>query len=193
MMTSPGELRDEAEARTVEVPPEDRTKLVGVVSAYLAIQVALAADDLSAARQAAESLIAAVLGVELRRPPGAATAWSDVARGLGQHGRHVKLAQDLEAARAGFEGLSREAQVLLRRFGNPLETPLSVAFCPMASGSTGAAWVQRGTTIENSYFGQSMRSCGEVRREVLPGEFLESPSKPTGAKQSSTASGEHRH
>lgn len=42
----------------------------------------------------------------------------------------------------------------------------------MAQGDAGASWVQQGETIDNAYFGASMRTCGEIRAEVPPGAFL---------------------
>jgi hypothetical protein len=174
MMTAP----DDRSADTVDVPvplpASERAKLAPVVSAYLRIQQALASDGLALAATGADELIASIAPITLDRPREAATAWADMSNALGQHARHVKMARDLETARAGFEGLSQEVERLLRRFGNPLDSALHVAFCPMAVGSQGASWVQLGTTIDNAYFGAPMRDCGEIQQEVAPNAFLRS-------------------
>ena len=56
----------------------------------------------------------------------------------------------------------------------------------MADDNRGARWVQQGETIDNSYFGASMRQCGEIRSEIAPGAFLPgatsaAPSRPAPA------------
>jgi Cu(I)/Ag(I) efflux system membrane fusion protein len=78
----------------------------------------------------------------------------------------------MEAARGIFEPLSREMMGLLERFGNPLDVPVRIAFCPMAMGSKGASWVQLGEVVDNAYFGRLMRTCGEIRQTVAPGAYL---------------------
>ncbi|MFT4626760.1 MAG: Cu(I)/Ag(I) efflux system membrane fusion protein [Myxococcota bacterium] len=156
----------------VELPPAERATLAPVVQRYLDVQRALAEDDHQAAARAADGLVEAAGAVALSGE--ASTAWAELADPLGSHARHVARSADIEGARAGFEPLSAAVQALLRRFGNPLDTELHVAFCPMAQGSAGAEWVQAGTTIDNAYFGAAMRSCGEIRGEVSPGAFLPS-------------------
>lgn len=56
----------------------------------------------------------------------------------------------------------------------------------MAAGSAGASWIQAGTAIDNSYFGASMRTCGEVVDELSPGEYLrksEPQAPPAGGQE----------
>ena len=193
MMTSPDDSAEGVWDAAIELSAGQRGQLAPIVTAYLAVQEALAADSLSEAKAGAERLIAAIATVSFERLREAAAAWAEVSAGLGQHGRHVKMATDLEGARSGFEGLSQEVEVLLRRFGNPLDTPLNVAFCPMAVGSEGASWVQRGTEIENSYFGASMRDCGEIQHQVPAGSFLSPPADSSATRQAPAPAGGHQH
>lgn len=198
MMTAPDDRTAETADVPLPVPASERAKLAPVVTAYLKIQGALAADSLVHSATGAEELIAALARVTLDRPREAATAWVDISNALGQHARHVKMASDLETARAGFEGLSQGVERVLRRFGNPLNAPLHIAFCPMAVGSQGASWVQRGTVIDNAYFGASMRDCGEIQSEIAPNAFLRSEAdartgtSPVSSSGTSTATG-HAH
>lgn len=193
MMTSPDDTAEGVWDAAIELSARQRGQLAPIVSAYLAIQESLAADNLSGAKTSAERLIAAIATVSFERSREAAAAWAEVSNGLGRHGRHVKAAADLEGARLGFEGLSREVAILLRRFGNPLDTPLNLAFCPMAVGSEGASWVQRGTKIDNSYFGASMRDCGEFQHQVPPGSFLSPPPDSSATRQAPAPSEGHQH
>ncbi len=61
---------------------------------------------------------------------------------------------------------------LLRHFGNPLDTALRLAFCPMAFDSKGAEWIQQDGALKNPYYGQTMLRCGEFRATVLSSERL---------------------
>lgn len=166
-----------------QLPPNDapeialtaaqRGRLAPVVAAYLEVQVALAKDALEAAKRAAEKLLAAVGTAQVSEPREAKLAWTALAGDLRVHAKHVAMAHDLTTARTGFEPLSGAIQRLLQRLGNPLDKPLNLAFCPMAAHSHGASWIQEGAEIENSYFGPSMRSCGEVTQQVAPGQHLQ--------------------
>jgi len=88
--------------------------------------------------------------------------------------------------------LSALTKQLLQVFGNPLEQSVRLAFCPMANSDQGAEWIQAGTVVDNSYFGESMLSCGEVRATVDPGQYLlsaKSASAPAASPGSGSGSG----
>lgn len=178
----------------VELPRAQRNKLAPVVAAYLAVQEALADDALSAAQKGARQLAAAIASVELEGPRKTVAVWEKLATQLRGHAQHIVMASDLEGARTGFEPLSQGVQRLLERFGNPTDRPLRLAFCPMATGSDGASWVQRGTEIDNAYFGESMRTCGEVKQQLDPGAYLKPPSDPEAERRAPAAmGGGHAH
>jgi len=108
----------------------------------------------------------------------ARAAWRELEGPLRERAEQVAAARDLEGARKPFETLSGHVHALLQRFGNPLPRPVHVAHCPMAAGR-GATWIQEGGTIDNPYFGESMRQCGDFRGTVSPGASApEAP--PTG-------------
>jgi Cu(I)/Ag(I) efflux system membrane fusion protein len=177
----------------IELSVRERQKLAPIVSSYLSVQAALADDDLARTKESAAMLADTVQRVELKRLHRAQAAWSDIARALRGHARHVAAAGDLEGARQGFEPLSGAIITLLTRLGNPLDHPLRLAFCPMAAGGKGAFWVQRGADINNAYFGASMATCGEVRQEVEPRGFLKPLSPPATSERRAAPMGEHQH
>ncbi len=172
MMTRGDDRSRGAPEEGIPLSAEQRSALSPVVTAYLAVQVALADDDLPRTKRAAADLARATEHVQLERPEAAHAAWSELSKALGGHAQHLAAATDLPGARQGFEPLSEALIELLARFGNPLDEQLRLAFCPMASGSQGALWIQRSADIDNSYFGASMLTCGEVRAQVAPGAFL---------------------
>ena len=184
MMNSPDDRQPGAGDSAINVPKTELRRLSPVVTAYLAMQRALAADDLSRAQAAAVELEKALTIAQIERPPEAQVVWAQITQSLSSHARQVAQANSVEHARMGFEGLSDDVVMILRRLGNPLNRPLMQAHCPMAFGSRGASWLQQGTDIDNAYFGASMRQCGEVKQRVEPGSHLPTPevSKPPAAR-----------
>lgn len=172
------DLQAEApEAPTVEMSGALRRPLIPVAQRYLDVQRALAADELTAATRAAKALTRALppaqKAVQAARTVGLAERWAPIEGGLRQHGEALADAADLKAARRQFEGLTAAFTQLLDALGNPLDAPLSVAWCPMAFDNDGARWVQQGDTIDNAYFGASMRRCGEIQHHLGPGDHLQ--------------------
>lgn len=191
MMTGSDDAADVWEG-IVELPAAERIKFAPILEAYLATQKALAEDDLGGAQRAARGVSASVARVEFPASSRATKTWPGLAASLRKHAESVAAAGDLESARAGFEALSEAVATLVRHFGNPLDEPLHVAFCPMAFGSRGATWLQRGETIDNAYFGASMRTCGEVQHEVAPGSYLMSP-EPVKGERAPGSREDHSH
>jgi Cu(I)/Ag(I) efflux system membrane fusion protein len=173
MMTQPDESSAAAVSVRVEPTPVLRVALAGVFAAYLDMQVALADDAWAQAQAAAKRLATAV--AELDPGPDdspAATAWAELGPALERQARAAAESTAIEGARGAFLHLSMLNKQLLQVFGNPLEHPVRLAFCPMANSDQGAEWIQAGTVIDNSYFGESMLSCGEIRATIEPGEYL---------------------
>lgn len=169
MMTRPDDQAPSDE-QLVPLTDTERAHVAPVVETYLAVQRALAEDDVSAARSAAESLVAAIDTVALTGD--AAASWRALGEPLRNQALRVSGAADIDAARVAFEPLSDALRRVLATFGNPTDGLLHVAYCPMAFDNEGASWVQEGRAIDNSYFGDAMRTCGEVRTELAPGGFL---------------------
>jgi len=192
MMASPDDREAGEWDGALQLFGGERKQLAPLVLHYLEMQRALADDQLALARAAAEKLSSAVSAVKFERSAEASRVWPALAEALRSHARHVAAAPSLEGARAGFEPLSGAIAKVLERLGNPLDKSLSLAFCPMAMGSEGAIWVQEGGVIDNAYFGESMRSCGEIKQQVAPGSYLrrtERASKPAAGMQTM----EHMH
>lgn len=123
------------------------------VSPYLALQKALAADDLAKAQAAAHHLSTALAG----------QATPEIRQALDT----LAQAKDLKTARVPFKAVS-DGVIALAKAQAPEGTSLYLAHCPMAFGNRGASWLQAGTTIDNPYFGAMMRRCGVIQ-ETLSG------------------------
>lgn len=149
----------------VETPERFVFGLKPVYAAYFSAQEALAADDLGAFVQAAADLESAVGLVDtvglVGEPLG---AWRRAAARL----TLSRPPTDIEAGRSAFERMSEAVIDLQTRFGHRGSETWHVAYCPMAFDNKGAEWLQRGTQINNPYFGDAMLRCGEVRGEFPP-------------------------
>ena len=153
-----------APART-HVPDSFIHALKPVYAAYLDAQEALAADDLGGFNQARRDLRSAVGFVEEAGLVGEPlAAWRRAAHALADDAPIT----DLKLARARFERMSDAVISLHERFGHRGGETWNVAYCPMAFDNAGARWLQRGTKINNPYFGASMLRCGEIRRSFPP-------------------------
>lgn len=174
MMTGDDDTTASPDDEVVAASPELHAGLRTVLEPYLRLSERLAADDLAGAQQAARDV--AVASTSFTPTDTAAlTRWQPLATDLRQHATRVADATSLEAARGPFEPLSATITRVLRVFGNPLDRPVRLAFCPMAFDDRGAEWVQSGETVDNAYFGASMRRCGDVRATVAPGAHLPAP------------------
>ncbi len=152
-----------------------RAPLRPVVEGYLRIQQALANDDLPSAQEAGQHLHGALAKVSMDAP--FREDWAGLSVAIGAAAHAIGAATSLEQARNAFETLSTSIERLLVLFGNPTDDSLRVAFCPMAAGSAGAAWVQAGDTVDNAYFGASMKTCGDFTAEIPPHHHLTRPPK----------------
>ncbi len=108
--------------------------------AYVASQVARAADNFSAAGTALAELARESTG------------------DLKVLAEEAAQAEDIDSMRSAFIPLSEELAKL------DLPEGYVVAFCPMANNSQGANWVQKDGDIRNPYFGSAMLDCGAIVR-----------------------------
>ncbi len=171
MMTRPDDDTT-TQPTIIEVDDTFRAGFAPVLEAYLGASEALARDDLSAAKAAATTLVSAARAFDPTQPVAAQARWASLAPALIASAAQLESASQLEQARGAFLGASQAVIALLASVGNPLSQPLRLAHCPMAFGDRGAQWVQRGEVIDNAYFGESMRKCGEFRAVVEPGAAL---------------------
>jgi len=148
-----------------QVPDSFIHTLKPVYAAYLDAQEALAADELGDFAQAANDLKTALGLVEevglVGEPLG---EWRRAAVRL----RIDRPMTTIDDARTRFERMSEAVIALQQRFGHHGSETWHVAYCPMAFDNKGAEWLQRGTTINNPYFGDAMLRCGEIRKAFPP-------------------------
>jgi SCO1/SenC family protein len=69
---------------------------------------------------------------------------------------------DLSSARLAFGRLSDAMLISAKRTRGSLDPRVKVAYCPMAR----KYWLQTSATIENPYYGATMRTCGRFEAEI---------------------------
>lgn len=115
---------------------------------YEAVRVALASDDLAAAKKAAtvvEKDLVVVAKDDTKAQPAADAA------------KKLAGADSLKTAREAFKALSKRAVHLAGS-----QKGYYVANCPMVKGGEGD-WVQTSKQISNPYFGKAMLTCGSIK------------------------------
>lgn len=173
------------------VSPSFRTTLRPIVEAYLQAHAQLADDDFDGARDSLGDLARRANEASPEGSRRAIDEWQRVASKLVGHARRGASSGDMADLRNAFEHLSMQMGELLRVFGNPLEAPLQLAFCPMAFDSKGAEWIQQDGPLENPYYGQAMLRCGEFRATVLPSERLGASIEPDTPPPAAAATHQH--
>lgn len=168
--SSPGGLGSANAANTTgatgnTVPDAFVWALKPVYASYLEAQEALAADDIERFLRASRDLNAAIGSVqEIGLVGEPLTHWRRAASRL----RVDEDIIDIEVARTRFQSMSESVIMLQQRFGHHGTETWHLAYCPMAFEFKGAEWLQRGTQVNNPYFGASMLRCGQIRDNFPP-------------------------
>jgi hypothetical protein len=139
----------------MDLSPAEQERLDQFVTRYLALEEALVASDLKAARVGVEALREAAKGMEAGPLEGLA---AKVVAAAGTE------AESLETLRIDFKNLSARVAELVRMAPPSSEVApvLFRAWCPMAK----AEWLQTSSTIANPYYGQAMLTCGSVQEQI---------------------------
>ncbi len=124
---------------------------VQLMEPYLAMQSALASDDLDAAKAQAKAMMATT---------GHSGALPELL--------HTMLAADsLDAMRKPhFETLSNALIAAIKANSNAIEGDLYLMNCPMVYGDRGADWLQDNDQLLNPYFGAMMLKCGDLKETI---------------------------
>jgi len=123
-----------------------------LVQPYIALQEALAADDLEASKTAVGQLRAAIPEERLKAVVSTLTT--------------IRNAEDLSTARQPFKIVSDALIELIRQHTAEIDSDLYLAYCPMAFDNRGAFWIQDDQTLNNPYYGSMMLRCGVIRESL---------------------------
>ena len=167
-------------ARLKAVSESVRNAFAQVLAGYMAIQTALASDDLPGAAKAANEAQTVLDELRKRPPTGDGyQEWAQEAAELPNILTRAAGAKTIEDLRGAFALLSEQTIALARRFAAAGGPTVFVLHCPMAFSNRGANWLQRDREVRNPYFGSAMPRCGDVKETIPP--------------QADGAEGGHRH
>lgn len=153
-------------ARSAESPKVAKA-LDPLYSAYFDIQMALATDDLDAARKAGERLGSATRAVDMSLfSRSGHERWMKISKEVSAQAARIAAAKDIEAARDGFFYLSGATIDLHGTFGHAGAGSFYLTHCPMARQGDGADWLQTGDTVWNSFYGARMPHCGTIKETL---------------------------
>ncbi len=146
----------------ITVRPEFQAQLAKVWQAYLPVQQALAADDLSKAQQALPQLDSALAAID----PGSLTGharhiWNKERANMAKILGGMEAANDIKSLRITFKPLSEEIGVLAKTFGFGQRLPVYELHCPMAFEGKGGTWYQDNDQTRNPYYGSTMLKCAD--------------------------------
>ena len=156
----PGASREPSDA------DEFRNSLSSVLSLYLEIQKALAADDHAKAKASLEHIGHALESVKMGvLEDEEHVKWMKLSRRIKLASEEAFGSDDIDVARSAFASMSNAILEVIRIFGRPDSMVLYEIYCSMAFDGEGASWVQDSEEIANPYYGAMMLRCGEVKGE----------------------------
>ncbi len=142
-------------------------ELAPVYRSYFDLQMALAGDDLDAAKKVSTELAEGAAAVDMslfsRNGHG---EWMKLSKIIANHAGKSAASANIKEARQEFYHLSKTIIELHETFGHVDGQDYYLTFCPMANNNQGAYWLQTVDTVYNSFYGVSMLRCGEIKKPV---------------------------
>ncbi len=158
-------------AKRLDHCEEAQQALKSVYKSYFDVQMSLANDDPDAAKSASGALVKSISDVEMSLFKGEAhERWMEISTALTRAAESGQKATTIDDARDAFFHLSQAAIELHDTFGHAGDAPYYLTFCPMAREKAGAWWLQTADIVLNSFYGEKMLRCGEIKQPLPPGD-----------------------
>ncbi|MBC7400232.1 MAG: DUF3347 domain-containing protein [Mucilaginibacter sp.] len=128
-----------------------------VVTAYLDVKNALAADNGANAEAKAKVLTTQIAAVQIKDQ----ATWKKYVDKLSFDARHISETKAIDHQREHFASLSKNLYAVLKEMNANAKT-LYLQYCPMKKSS----WLSDAQAIENPYYGKEMLDCGSVKETL---------------------------
>lgn len=137
-----------------------------IISGYLQLKNALAADKSQDAATAGNAILTAFSKIDKTAfSAGQNKVYADIEDDAKEHAAHIeKNGGNIAHQREHFEMLSKDMYDLVKTFGGG--QTLYKDFCPMYNNNKGAFWISETKEIKNPYLGKAMPACGTVKEEL---------------------------
>ena len=156
-------------SKSFEVGGDVLSALAPLYDSYFKIQMALADDNLSAAKDSYAELKENTQAMDMSLFKGDShMAWMNLSDRIIKHSGFGEKAKDIEKAREEFFNLSKSIIDLRDSFGHGGDQNFYLTFCPMADNNKGAYWLQAVDTVFNSFYGSKMLRCGSIKDTLEP-------------------------
>ncbi len=168
-----GEPYQAGSAIRMAASEEAQAALGPLYKAYFELQMSLANDDLERARMGFAEVSGEAKSIDMELFKGNAhVLWMKISEALISASEQGAAAEDIAAARDAFFHASTAAIELHDAFGHSGEVSYYLTYCPMARENAGAYWLQQVDTVYNSFYGESMLRCGEIKQELRAGNVI---------------------
>lgn len=161
---------DDAESdKGIAISVAARNALTPLYNDYFKFQMALADDNLDNSRTHAAQLERTITEVDISLFSGSShDRWMELAAKMKKSSEIAAKAGDIVGARDAFFHLSNAVIELHNAFGHDADMNYYLTFCPMARDNKGAYWLQTVDTVYNSFYGDMMLRCGEIKQALKP-------------------------
>ncbi len=151
-----------------KINPTFKKQLGVVVDEYINLKNALTRDDAQAALVQSGKIKKAVDQVDMLLLLGNAhNVWMKALKQINKNITDIQNSSNIEVQRKSFGLLGKNLSDVVDMLG--IETPekktVYLEFCPMADENKGSFWLSYDKEISNPFFGQTMPTCGEVKKE----------------------------
>jgi len=150
-----------------KINSEFKAQLGLVVDKYITLKDALTKDDATLAQKHVKNIKAAIEKVDMLLLLGDAhNVWMKALKQINKNIAAIQNNDNIEIQRKAFGLLGKNLSTVIDMLGikTPGDKALYLEFCLMADNNKGSFWLSYDKEIFNPFFGQSMISCGEVKK-----------------------------
>ena len=144
-----------------------KQQIGNVVKNYIELKDALVNDNALKAKNNAANVHKSLEEVDMLLLLGNShNVWMKALRSMNSSIEEIQNNKNIEMQRKEFGIFSKTLSDVINDFGIVTENnqPLYLEYCPMADNNNGSYWLSYNKKISNPFFGESMLSCGEVKR-----------------------------
>jgi Cu(I)/Ag(I) efflux system membrane fusion protein len=149
-----------------EISDGAKSELKPLYTVYFEFKDQLTEDDFEAALSKAKEMKSVFQKIDMKAfQDDAHEKWMEYHGKMEKVLEHIHHHNDIESLRKNFIALS-DWMILMTETFQPTKETMYLQHCPMADNDQGADWLSREEAIVNPYFGESMLTCGEVKKVI---------------------------
>lgn len=147
----------------IAVSNKFQNQLKQVFDDYILLKDALVNDDAKGTKQAGKQIDQSLKKVDMKllSDEEAHNHWMTIQKELKTSANAIENSSDIATQRGHFKHLSAHMISSVQLFG--VNENVYIQFCPMADNNKGAYWISLEKEVRNPYYGEAMKTCGEVK------------------------------